>query len=101
MRNSSFANFSGELKITFYRDGLKITFESGEILQIESWQPTPHGHSGDAAFPDLTFLQLVFGYRSLEELRRSFADCWCNNERAEGLLKALFPEQVSNIWPIS
>lgn len=101
LNSSSYANFSGELKVTFYRDGLKLNFESGEIQQVESWQPTPHGQSGDAAFPDLTFLQLVFGYRSLEELRRSFADCWCGNERAEGLLNALFPEQVSNIWPIS
>ena len=28
----------------------------------------PVGHSGEAGFPELTFLQLLFGYRSLDEL---------------------------------
>ncbi|MGD2206645.1 MAG: hypothetical protein PVH17_07690, partial [Anaerolineae bacterium] len=56
---------------------------------------------GDAAFPDLVFLQLLFGYRSLEELKHSFADCWTSNGKARVLLEALFPKQPSDAWPVS
>ena len=41
---------------------------------MEHWSPTVE-EDGDAAFPDLTFLQLLFGHRSLEELDHAFADC--------------------------
>jgi len=38
------------------------------------WQPDPE--ETDAGFPDLTFLQLVFGYRDSDELDYAFPDCW-------------------------
>ena len=78
-----------------------MVFESGKIVKVEDWHPSPQGHSGDAAFPGLSFLQLVFGYRSLDELDYAFADCWGSNDLAHGLLGALFPKKPSNIWPIS
>jgi hypothetical protein len=91
---------SGELKISFYRDGLRLIFEEGRLAKVAAWQP-PHPDEGSAAFPDLTFLQLLFGYRSLEELDHAFADCWTVNEEARALLEALFPKQASDVWPIS
>jgi hypothetical protein len=100
LAESPFAGHTGELKITFYRHGLKMLFEKGK-LHVETWQPSPHGHSGDAAFPDLTFTQLLFGYRSLEELDFAFADCWCGNDTARGILNAFFPKQPSCIWPVA
>ena len=99
LANSPFSGHTGELKLTFYRRGLKMTFEYGRLNETAAWEPTPHGHSGDAAFPDLTFLQLLFGYRSLDELDNAFADCWRNDE-ATGLLNMLFPKKPSNIWPV-
>lgn len=101
LANSALSGHTGELKISFYRSGLRLNFESGQLVQVESWKPTPQGHSGDAGFPGLTFLQLCFGYRSLEELRYAFADCWTNNDTAQALLEILFPKQASNIWPVS
>lgn len=100
LAGSPFAGYSGELKITFYRGGLRLKLEKGILAEVESWQPSPQGHSGDAAFPSLTFLQLLFGYRDLEELVYAFPDCW-HNEAAYGLLKAFFPKQNSDIWPVS
>lgn len=98
---SPFAGHSAELKITFYLGGLLLAFEAGRLIRAEPWKPIPEAHSGEAAFPDLTFLQLLFGYRSLEELNYAFADCWCKNDETFGLLNALFPKQVSNVWPVS
>jgi len=92
---------SGELKLSFYRKGLRLVFEQGRLAQVEDWHPTPFGHSGDARFPALTFLQLLFGYRSLGELGAAFADCSVDNDMARALLNILFPKQVSDVWPVS
>jgi GNAT superfamily N-acetyltransferase len=100
LAQSALVGHSGELKISFYRDGLRLAFEKGQLKAVEPWQPTPEEES-DAGFPDLTFLQLLLGYRSLEELRHAFADCWAANDGARPLLEALFPKQQSNIWPVS
>jgi len=92
---------SGELNISFYNSGVRLVFEAGQIMQVEGWNPTPQGHSGDAAFPDLTFLQLLFGYRSLAELHYAFVDCFAGHDTARALLNSLFPKQPSNVWAVS
>jgi hypothetical protein len=101
LQDTTYSGHSGELKLTFYRSGLQFTFSQGRITAIQPWTPTPLGHSGDAGFPGLTFLHLVFGHRSFEELDNSFADCWSDNDDAFGLLSVLFPRQPSNVWPIA
>lgn len=98
---SSFAGHSGELKITFYRSGLLLGFEQGRLVKAEHWKPQPLGHSGDAGFPNLTFLHLLFGHRSPDELRHLYVDCWWEHDSAYGLLNALFPRKPSLIWPIA
>ena len=101
LSGSPYAGHSGELKITFYQDGLKLVFEHGQLKEIDRWQPTPVGHAGDAALPGLTFLQLVFGYRTFAELDEIYADVWADNDDAYGLLSSLFPRQVSDVWPVA
>jgi hypothetical protein len=98
---SLLAGHSGELRLTFYRDGLRLVFEKGRLTQAENWQPQPTWGTGEAAFPGLTFLQLLFGCRSLEELRYAFADCWVGNDTTQALLEALFPRQPSDLWFVS
>jgi hypothetical protein len=98
---SPLSGYSGELKITFYRSGLKLIFIKGGIVSVEDWRPEPQGHSGDAGFPELTFLQLLFAYRSLDELKFAFPDCWTDNDDARALLDALFPKRSSSVWGIT
>jgi hypothetical protein len=90
--------FSGDIKLSFYRSGIKITFESGLIMSIEEWQPEIEE---PVCFPDLTFLQLLFGYRNLAELEHAFADCSVDDDTARALLTAMFPKQASHIWPLA
>lgn len=97
LAESALAGHTGELKVSFYRDGLRLVLENGRLSAVEQWMPTDHDR-GAAAFPDLTFLQLVFGYRALEELEYAFADCWAEADEARASLKALFPKQASNVW---
>lgn len=94
LANSEAANYTGEIKIDFYHGGLRIVFEQGRLATVEKWVvPVFEGNAG-AGFPALVFLQVVFGYRSVEALCRIFPDVWVNNETGY-LLNVLFPERVS------
>ena len=98
---SALAGYNGDLKLTFYRRGLRLVFEQGRLALSEAWVPEPYGHSGDAAFPELTFLHLLFGHRTLEALKYAVVDCWTRSDEVSALLQALFPYQPSDVWPVS
>lgn len=93
------AGHTGALTLGFYRSGVRLTFERGCLTEVAPWEPQGND-TGAAAFPNLTFLQLLFGYRALAELRAAFPDCYANAE-ATVLLNALFPKQPSSVWPVS
>jgi hypothetical protein len=101
---SPLAGYTSEVKITFYRAGVRMVLAKGKLVTVEAWAPDPvghAGHAGDVAFPPHTFLQLLFGYRSLDMLKTSFADCWTDRDDIHVLLDTLFPKLPSNVWPIS
>jgi len=100
LARSAAVGHTGELKLNFYRRGLRLGLEQGRLTTIAPWQPAV-GENGDAGFPNLTFLQLLFGYRSLDELRHAYADCYYNGDAARVLLSALFPQQASNVWGVA
>ena len=95
LAESVMAGHSGTLRLNFYTDTLKLTFDAGAITEIGRYQ-LDNVEDGDALFPDLTFMQMLFGYRSYDELDRAFPDLFAN---AEGivLLEALFPKRPSYI----
>jgi len=92
---------SREIKISFYRNGLRLVIERGQIVTLEGWKPGLAPDDGDIAFPNLTFLQMVFGYRTYEELHHAFPDCWCDADDVRVLFNALFPKKTSTIYPVS
>ena len=96
LASSAQAGYTGVLLVTFYRTGLRFQFDQG-ALTVEAWAPDVI-EDGDAAFPDRTFLQLLFGFRSLEELQHAFPDCWAVTDGARALLPILFPRKDSNVW---
>lgn len=94
------SGFTGELNINFYPGGLRLVFEQGILTGAADWSAPETGERWDGAgFPSLVFLQLLFGHRSLEELRYAFPDCWADEEPTL-LLNALFPKQVSWVLPL-
>ena len=98
LATSPAAGHSGELRMDFYRGGLRLLFEGGRLAAAEDWRApiwTPRAQCG---FPPLVFLQLLFGYRSLAELRYAFPDVWADDEVIP-LMEALFPPQLSYLVP--
>ena len=100
LEESLIPGFNGELKLSFYSSGLRLAFESGRLATVEPWKPDPR-NEGDAAFTNLTFSQVLFGHRSMEELKKSFTDCWWENDRARIALDTLFPRKASQFLPIA
>jgi hypothetical protein len=93
---SVLAGYTGEVKIDFYRGGLRLQWAQGKLAAAEPWRTPAYGEEAGAGCPPLTFLQLLFGYRSLAELRATFPDVWANSEAAL-LLNILFPLQPSTV----
>jgi hypothetical protein len=93
--NSAAAAYTGELTLDFYRGGLHMVFDKGHITHIEPWRAAAYQNNADASCPPLVFLQLLFGYRSLHELRHAFPDVRVEHSKAEVLLNALFPKKFS------
>lgn len=95
LANSVAAAYTGELTLDFYRGGLHLVFDKGHISHIEPWRAPAYKNNADASCPALVFLQLLFGYRSLDELRYAFPDVRIEKSEAGVLLNALFPKKFS------
>ncbi len=105
LAGSPSARYSGDLKISFVGDGLRMAFEDGRLTVAERWMPTQldsrlSPRVRDALFPDLTFQQQLFGFRSVEDLEYAFPDCRISTDRARQLLNGLFPKRASHVWAI-
>jgi hypothetical protein len=100
LAESPFANTTGELKLNFYRDGLFLDFEAGQLKTIKALSFDELENSS-ANFPPLTFLHMVFGYRTIDEIKHMHKDCSTKDEETAFMLDALFPKKASDVWAIS
>ncbi|MEJ2748220.1 MAG: hypothetical protein P8183_09980 [Anaerolineae bacterium] len=94
LADSVMAGHSGTVRLNFYHSQLTLIFVEGKLQEMGTYEPH-NTYDADALFPDLTFLQLVFGYRSLDELDHARADCGAENVETAVLLNILFPKQHS------
>jgi hypothetical protein len=93
-RDKEAAHYTDTLKLDLYREGICLHFNQGNIMAIGPWSAPLYKSDADAWCPALVFLQLLFGYRSLDELRYAFPDVQAAGEPAI-LLNALFPKKYS------
>jgi predicted N-acetyltransferase YhbS len=112
LADSPLAGHSAELRLSFYRDGLHLRLERGALKSVEAWrppftaagvemgQPSTDERRAAATFPDLTFLHLIFGSRSLAEMEAAFPDCLVRTAEARALLDVLFPKVPSRPLPV-
>jgi hypothetical protein len=99
LEGSGARRFSGDLKLNFHdKTGLVMRFEQGRLREAVDTRVA--FNSEDAMFPWHTFLNVVFGHRSLDEIRTMLPDCNAN-PKAAVLLEALFPKKRSWIMGIA
>ncbi|NDJ86020.1 MAG: GNAT family N-acetyltransferase [Chloroflexi bacterium] len=91
--------YTGELKIQLYsRRGLYMRFEDGCIVAIDDRRPEIEKE--DAAFPYHTFLNVVFGHRTVQQLAAVLPDVG-TNRKGQILLDVLFPPKPSWLVPLA
>jgi hypothetical protein len=95
LADSVMAGHSGTIKLSFYTSNMTLVFADGKLTEVGTYEPKQM-HEGGGVFPELTFLQLLFGYRSFAELDYARADCFANEETAV-LLPILFPKRYSDV----
>ena len=101
LARSIFSGYNGDLTLDFYRGGLRLTFVQGSLVTAGGWQRPAWGgqEQAEAAFPPGIFLQLLFGYRRLDQLRAAYPDVWYRDD-ADVLLQTLFPPAPSFVLPL-
>ena len=95
LAESALSGYSGEIKVTEYVRGFKIIVERG-VVRSEAWQPGDWNDGVNAWFPPLTFLQILFGRRSFDDLDYAYPDCFAEDEVAP-VLRVFFPKKPSNV----
>ncbi len=101
LAESVLSGYTGEIRLAFYPNGLRLGFEGGRLAAAENLADSPY-RTVAAAFPARTFLQLLLGSRSVEELGHAFPfESWVRTDTARLLLETLFPKQPSAIWPVA
>jgi hypothetical protein len=100
LAESPAVGYTGELKLSFFRSGVRLSFESGKLKGVENYRPNDIDDC-DVAFPDLIFLRVLVGYKSFTELSDSLPDCYARNDHGRALAKFLFPKKASSVWAIN
>jgi hypothetical protein len=96
LARSVVAGHTGALKLNLIDRHLRLNFERGQLVEIDEYVPD-HFFDGDVFLPDLTFLHVLFRYRTIAELQHVRQDCRANQEQSEILLNALFPKESTFI----
>lgn len=97
LASSPLAGYDGEVKLDFFRGGLRMVFDQGRLQRAENYRVEPWDTTAHGGFPPHVFLRLVFGYSSLDELRAAYPDAGVRSE-VEVLITTLFPKKVSRLF---
>jgi hypothetical protein len=91
---SSFAGLSREIQICFYRDSVTLRFDAGRLAAAIASGPA----QGAINFPPLTFTPVLFGHRTVEQMRLAYPDLSVrDSERL--LFETLFQPLAAFIYP--
>jgi len=100
LAGSVMAGHSGEMRINLYRSRFTMVWEKGRLQDVRDGYEYKRLEEGDAAFPDLTFLHLLFGHQSHDELFAAYADHFVRAKEYRVLLRVLFPKRPSHVIPM-
>lgn len=98
LAQSPMAGYSGTLRLGLYTQHLNITWENGLLQEIAPYQ-AKSPDDADACFPNYTFYHVLFGHRSLAELRHIYPDCFTSTPDVTVLVNSLFPKRPSWVIP--
>jgi hypothetical protein len=90
---SPFAGMTRDVQIAFFRDSVRLHFVDGKITEVAAGGPA----EGAINFPPLTIIPLIFGQRTIADLRAAYPDV-----NAGGiwrlLMETLFPQTPAFLY---
>ncbi|KAJ2955371.1 hypothetical protein NQZ79_g8628 [Umbelopsis isabellina] len=99
-KSPSHSNYTGSIRVSNYSPkvpGFELEVKNGEICQISRFVKRDQKHDPDlACFPPHTFLLVLFGRKSIDDLKYIFPDV-AMSEEVQKILEALFPKKLSII----
>lgn len=93
---AAFEGMTGEKQIGFYRSGIGLKFGNGRLTNVSNLK-MPERSEVAVNFPDLTFLHMLFGRKSFDELGAIFVDAYSNSDEDVALMDTLFPKMPSDM----
>ncbi len=95
LARSEFRGWTGDVKISFFTDGINLSFESGKLKSVA---PTGMIENTEAAagYPGLTFLKALFAQHSFSELRSMYPDCFTKNHAMMNMQDILWGGSLSS-----
>lgn len=90
-----FEELTGEKVLNFYRTGISLMFDDGHLTAVKPVK-FPERKNSLAGLPDLTFLHLLFGRRTMSEISHLLVDAYANSDEDELLMDTLFPKMSSD-----
>lgn len=90
--------YHGEFRVNCFRNGLNLKISKGKITEISNWEPQDV-FEGNPRFPDLVFLQLIFGRRRFRTLAKEHPDVY-GDKQAATVFDCLFPPFTGNVWKV-
>lgn len=91
---SPFAGLSRTVQLCFYRDSVTLRFKTGQLVDVQPSGPA----RGEINFPPLTFIPVLFGHRTVEQMRLVYPDISVRGS-VRPLFDTLFPPMASFIYP--
>lgn len=100
LANSVLAGHTGTTRVNLYQSRFTMVWVRGHLQEVGDNYDYIRLEDGNVVFPDLTFLQLLFGYRGWDELHQTFADCFARDNETAVLMGILFPKRPSIVLPL-
>lgn len=100
LQDAGWAHFTGDLVLNLYRQAFRLRFADGSLAGVDALgfvDASMGAEGGDLCLPPDAFTRLLFGYRSLDELRDAWPDILVQPAQRH-LIDALFPKIASYVW---
>ena len=94
LARSPFAGLSRSLTLCFYRESVQLEFAEGRVVEVAEGGPCDHG----ICFPPLTFIPVLFGWRTIEQMHAAYPDLSVPDED-KLLVETLFPAMAGFLYP--
>jgi hypothetical protein len=97
LKNTEFQRYTGELKITDYKEGYTLTFNQGEFKGISKNEDRDPGKY-NLRMPRGALTRLLMGYETFDALAGHEPDVMCS-ATMQPLVRILFPQLEANVDP--